>query len=128
MSALWFPPYGSVVASRDFDLAINGGFEGSPCAEDALAFGELRAAGMRLRRRRWKPSAVPARLLELGRRAAAGAALAVAIVIGSSRRRRGQRRIAERLVRRGAGALGTVGPVGLQAGAAGLTKPRLRVR
>ena len=54
MSALWLQAYGSVVASRGSDLkivdfAVVGGFEGSPGAEDALAFGGAAGVWQRAR-------------------------------------------------------------------------------
>ena len=78
-------------------------------------------AGALLRRRcRWESRAVPARSVEEGLLAVADAERAVAIVVGSSRRRRGRRTVGERLVRRTADCAVTIAPLGFRARVAGL--------
>ena len=73
-------------------------------------------AGALLRRRcRWESHAVPARSVEEGLLAGADAERAVAIVVGSSRRRRGRRTFRERLVRRTADCAVTIAPLGYRA-------------
>ena len=74
-----------------------------------------RAGALLGRRCRWESCAVPARSVEEGLLAAADAERAVAIVVGSSRRRRGRRTRGERLVRRTADCAVTIAPLGYRA-------------
>ena len=86
-------------------------------------------AGALLRRRcRWESRAVPARSVEEGLLAAADAERAVAIVVGSSRRRRGRRTLRERLVRRTADCAVTIAPLGYRARVNGLLDAHAALR
>ena len=87
------------------------------------------SAGALLRRRcRWESRAVPARSVEEGLLAGAAAERAVAIVVGSSRRRRGRRTLGERLVRRTADCAVRIAPLGYRARVDGLLDARAALR
>jgi nucleotide-binding universal stress UspA family protein len=108
------------VAFGGADFTIVVGFDGTPRAQDALALGE--------RRCRWDSRAVPALSVENGLLAAAAAERAVAIVVGSSRLRRGRRTPAERLVRSSAACAVTTAPLGFRARVAGLLDAQVASR
>ena len=85
-----------------------------------------RAGALLGRRCRWESRAVPARSVEEGLLAAAERA--VAIVVGSSRRRRGRRTRGERLVRRTADCAVTIAPLGFRARVDGLLDAHAALR
>jgi nucleotide-binding universal stress UspA family protein len=77
---------------------------------------------------RWESCAVPALSVEKGLLAAAASERAVAIVVGSSRRRRCRRTRGERLVRSGAACAVTIAALGFRARVAGLLDARASSR
>lgn len=90
--------------------------------------GGARAGALPRRRCRWESRAVPARSVEEGLLAGAAAERAVAIVVGSSRRRRGRRMLGERLVRRTADCAVRIVPLGYRARVDGLLDARAALR